>query len=152
MVDIRAATEADCEAIYKIQMTAVRALPSGAQGKAGVDLCLPRNKKKKNARNMVTEDFIVAELNDDIVAWGALSVPKQEITNIFVDPEFHRRRIGTAIIVQLESLAGIAEIDVVSLQATGTAINFYRANGYQADPPVKPGADWALMKKQLSRT
>ena len=151
MVDIRTATEADCEAIYKIQMAAVRALPSGAQGKAGVERWLAGQEPSVYARSMATEDYIVAELNGVIVAWGALSVPKQEITNIFVDPEFHRRRIGTAIIVRLESLAGIAEIDVVSLQATGTAINFYIANGYQADPPVKPGASWALMKKQLSR-
>ena len=151
MVDIRTATEADCEAIYNIQMAAVRALPSGAQGKGGVERWLAGQEPSVYAGSMETEAFIVAELNGVIVAWGALSVPKQEITNIFVDPEFHRRRIGTAIIVRLESLAGIAEIDVVSLQATGTAINFYRANGYQSDPPVKPGASWALMKKQLSR-
>jgi GNAT superfamily N-acetyltransferase len=151
VVDIRPATEADCEEIYRIQVAAVRALPSGAPGKAGVERWLAGQEPSVYARSMTTEVFIVAEINGVIVAWGALSVPKKEITNVFVDPGFHRQRIGTAIIVRLESLASVAEIYVVSLQATGTAINFYIANGYQADPPVKPGADWALMKKELTR-
>ena len=150
MVEIRTATEADCEAIYTIQLAAVRSLPGGTQGKAGVERWLAGQEPAVYARSMTEETFIVAELNGGIVAWGALSVPKQEITNIFVDPEFHRRQIGTAIIVWLESLAESARIEVVSLQATGTAIDFYLASGYQADPPVKPGAEWALMKKDLT--
>jgi GNAT superfamily N-acetyltransferase len=77
-------------------------------------------------------------------------VPKREITNVFVDPAFHRRRIGTKIIARLEGLAADAGIDVVQLQATGTAIDFYSVNGYQPDPPVAPGADWAVMKKRLA--
>jgi len=150
MVDVRAATEADCEAIYQIQVAAIRALPHGAQGKDGIEQWLAGQEPAVYARSMIEESFIVAEIDDIIVAWGALSVPKQEITNVFVDPAFHRQRLGTAIISQLESLAGESAIDVVQLQATGTAIGFYLANGYQSDPPVAPGADWALMKKRLS--
>ena len=150
MVDVRVAAEADCEAIYRIHLAAVRALPSGAQGKAAVERWLAGQEPAVYASSMTEENFVVAEFHDGIVAWGALSVPKQEITNVFVDPEFHRRRIGTAIIERLESLAELAQIDVVSLQATGTAIDFYIANGYQADSPVAPGADWALMKKRLT--
>lgn len=150
MVDVRAATEADCEDIYRIQITAVRSLPGGAQGKDGIEKWLAGQQPSVYARSMAEESFVVAEVDGDTVGWGALSVPKQEITNVFVDPAFHRRRIGTAIIAQLESLAGDAGIDIVQLQATGTAIDFYSANGFRPDPPVAPGADWALMKKRLA--
>ncbi len=149
MVDVRAATAADCEEIYRIHVAAIRALPGGAQGKAGIERWLAGQQPSVYARSMAEESFIVAELNDGIVAWGALSVPKQEITNVFVHPDFHRRRIGSAIIARLESLAGNAEIQDVRLQATGTAIDFYIANGYRAEPPVGSGADWALMTKRL---
>ena len=53
------------------------------------------------------------------------------------------------VITALEDLARTTGLDTVQLQATGTAIDFYLLKGYQSDPPVKPGADWALMKKAL---
>ncbi len=149
MADVRAATEADCEAIYRIQMAAIRALPPGAQGKEGIERWLAGQEPSVYARSMADESFVVAEMDRIVVAWGALSVPKREITNVFVDPAFHRQRLGTAIISRLESLASDATIDIVQLQATGSAIGFYLTRGYQSDPPVGPGAEWALMKKHL---
>lgn len=149
MVDVRPATEADCDEIYRIQVDAVHSLPGGSQGKTGIEEWLAGQNPSVYAQSMTEELFVVAE-DDGIVGWGSLSVRKREIKNVFVDPVFHRRRVGTAILAGLEKLAGEAGIDVVQLQATGTAIDFYRANGYHADPPVPPGADWALMKKRLS--
>jgi putative acetyltransferase len=149
VVDVRAATEADCDEIYRIQVAAIRSLPGGSQGRDGIEKWLAGQQPSVYARSMAEELFVVAE-DDGIVGWGALKVPKREISNVFVDPAFHRRRIGTAIIARLETLAADAGIDVVQLQATGTAIDFYSANGYRPDPPVAPGADWALMKKRLA--
>ena len=149
MVDVRAATEADCVEIYRIQVDAIRSLPGGSQGKVGIEEWLAGQNPSVYAQSMAEELFVVAE-DDGIVGWGSLSVPKKEISNVFVDPVFHRQRVGTAIIAGLEELAGKAGIDIVQLQATGTAIDFYIANGYRSDPPVAPGADWALMKKHLA--
>ena len=149
MVEVRAATEADCDDIYRIQVAAVRSLPGGSQGKDGIEKWLAGQQPSVYAHSMAEELFVVAE-DDGIVGWGSLSVPKREISNVFVDPAFQRRRIGTAIIARLEALAAEAGIDVVQLQATGTAIDFYSTNGYRPDPPVAPGADWALMKKRLA--
>jgi len=149
VVDVRAATEADCVEIYRIQVDAIRSLPGGSQGKVGIEEWLAGQNPSVYAQSMAEELFVVAE-DDGIVGWGSLSVPKKEISNVFVDPVFHRQRVGTAIIAGLEELAGKAGIDIVQLQATGTAIDFYIANGYRSDPPVAPGADWALMKKHLA--
>ena len=150
MADIRAATEIDCDEIFRIQVAAIRKLPGGSQGKAGIEQWLAGQEPSVYARSMTEESFIVAEIGGRVIGWGALSVPKREITNVFVDPEYHRRSVGTAIIRRLETLAGEAGIEIVQLQATGTAIDFYLANGYQSDPPVEPGAEWALMKKRLA--
>jgi len=149
VVEVRAATEADCDDIYRIQVAAIRSLPGGSQGKDGIEKWLAGQQPSVYARSMAEELFVVAE-DDGIVGWGSLSVPKWEISNVFVDPAFHRQRIGTAIIARLETLAADAGIDVVQLQAAGNAIDFYSANGYRPDPPVAPGADWALMKKRLA--
>ena len=53
------------------------------------------------------------------------------------------------MLAELESIARAGGFDEVQLQATGTAIEFYLKQGYQSDPPVQPGAEWALMKKAL---
>lgn len=149
MTDVRAATEVDCDDIYRIQVAAIRNLPGGSQGKASIEQWLAGQEPSVYARSMIEESFVVAEDDGCVVGWGSLHVPKKEIKNVFVHPEFHRRHVGTAIIGRLESLAADAGVEIVQLQATGTAIDFYLANGYQSDPPVEPGAEWALMKKRL---
>jgi GNAT superfamily N-acetyltransferase len=146
---IRSATELDCSEISRIHAIAVRALPSGTKGKHGIEQWLSSRKPSVYVHEMKTELFVVAEEETAILGWGALNLEKQQITNVFVDPEHHRRRIGTAIVKQLEEAATAAGIANIHLQATGTAIDFYRTIGFHADPPVADGADWAMFKKVL---
>ena len=148
-VHVRPALEADCTMIHNIHAAATRGLPRGAAGSAGVEQFLASRNPAAYAEDMQHESFIVAERAGDIVAWGAFHADKQEITNVFVAPDHQRSGIGTVVISALEDLARTAGLDTVQLQATGTAIDFYLLKGYQSDPPVKPGADWALMKKAL---
>ena len=84
-----------------------------------------------------------------IVGYGALNLAKTEISSVFVDPAYQRTGVGRAILSALEELAQDEGLEAVQLQATGTAIIFYLATGYQSDPPVEPGVEWALMKKKL---
>ena len=153
MVDaanVRSATAADCHEIYRIQVAAIRGLPGGAQGKDGIEKWLATRKPSVYATEMEVDRFVVAETADgEVLGWGALSIDKQEITNVFVDPAHHRCGVGTLIIRALEDTARAADLQSVQLQATGTAIVFYLASGYQSDPPVEQGAAWALMKKAL---
>jgi len=149
VVSLRHAIEADCPEIYRIQVAAVRGLPGGTQGKEGIEQWLATREPAVYAKAMEHDLFVVAEAAGVLLGWGALNVDKQEITNVFVDPPQHRRGVGTAIIRMLEDRAREAGLDTVQLQATGTAIDFYLATGYRADPPVQSGAEWALMKKAL---
>ena len=149
MVSLRHATAGDCREIYRVQVAAVRGLPSGTQGKEGIERWLATREPEVYEKTMEDELFVVAEADGVLLGWGALNVDKQVITNVFVDPPQQRRGVGRAIIRMLEDRAREAGLDTVQLQATGTAIDFYLATGYRADPPVQPGAEWALMKKAL---
>ena len=146
---VRLATDADCEDIYRVHVAAVRGLPSGTQGKEGIESWLATREPAVYAKEMRDELLVVAEESGDLIGWGAFNAEKTEITNVFVHPEHHRRGVGSAIISVLEDAARASGLDSVQLQATGTAIEFYLATGYQSDPPVAPGAEWALMKKAL---
>lgn len=146
---VRPAIEADCPEIYRIHMAAARGLPPGTQDKEGIEKWLATREPAVYSEEMQHELMVVAEEDDEVIGWGAFNADKREITNVFVDPPHHRRGIGSAILSVLEDAARHAGLDAVQLQATGTAIDFYLAVGYQGDPPVEPGAEWALMKKAL---
>lgn len=146
---VRPALRADCEDIYRVHVDAVRGLPAGTQGKDGIEKWLLTREPTVYAEEMQKELMVIAEEDGELLGWGAFCSEKEEITNVFVDPVHHRRGVGTAIVTVLEDAARHTDLDSVQLQATGTAIDFYLAIGYQSDPPVKPGAEWALMKKAL---
>lgn len=149
MLIVRPATDADCEDIYRVHVDAVRALPTGTQGKSGIENWLATREPAVYVAEMQNELLIVAEEQGEVIGWAALNSDKEEITNVFVDPVHHRRGIGSAMITVLEDAARHFGLTSVQLQATGTAIDFYLANGFQSDPPVESDAEWALMKKAL---
>jgi putative acetyltransferase len=149
-VQIREAKTADCDAIYKVHVKAINGLPRGAPGSAGVQEWLTTRKPSVYEQEMQGETVVVVEDDGEIVGWGALSIPRAEITNVFVDPVHHRRGVGTAILTELEAVAQASGLTAVQLKATGTAIDFYLATGYRSDKPITADADWALMKKSVS--
>jgi putative acetyltransferase len=149
-VQIRQAKTADCEAIYRVHVDAINGLPRGSQGSEGISEWLKTRKPSVYADEMQYETFVVVEEHGDVVGWGALNLPKAEISNVFVDPVHHRRGIGTMILAELEAVAQASGLTGVQLQATGTAIDFYLANGYRSDKPIESNAEWALMKKVVS--
>lgn len=149
-MQIRAATADDCEAIYDVHVRAINSLPRGSQGSEGVQEWLKTRKPDVYAEEMQKELFVVVEEDGRIVGWAALSLPKAEISNVFVDPVHHRRGIGTLLLSELEAVAQASGLTTVQLQATGTAIDFYLATGYRSDKPIESNAEWALMKKSVS--
>ena len=72
--------------------------------------------------------FVVALLNEKIVGTGALK--KNEIQNMFVDPDFFHQGIGKTIINYLEKYAKELGFKSTTLSSSITAINFYEILGY----------------------
>jgi N-acetylglutamate synthase-like GNAT family acetyltransferase len=149
-VKIRPATLDDCPDIHRVQDSAIRGIHADKPMDNGVADYLAKREPASYAKEMERECFIVVEDGGRIFGYGALHVPKTEITSVFVEREQQRSGVGRQILSELERLALGEGIAVVQLQATGTAIIFYLAMGYQSDPPVEAGAEWALMKKKLS--
>lgn len=149
-MQVRQATVDDCDAIYRVHVDAIEGLPRGSQGSEGVLDWLKTRKPSVYAQEMQDETFVVVEKDGGIVGWGALNLPKAEISNVFVDPVHHRHGIGTMILTELEAVAQASGLTAVELRATGTAIDFYLANGYRSDKPIKSNAEWALMRKSVA--
>ena len=148
---IRVATFEDCADLHRVQDAAIRGMHVNKPMEKGIADYLDKREPASFAKEMESEGFIAILDGDKIVGYGALHIPKTEITSVFVDPGHQRKGVGRTILAELERLASDVGIEGVQLQATGTAIVFYLAMGYQSDPPVQPDAKWALMKKKLIR-
>jgi N-acetylglutamate synthase-like GNAT family acetyltransferase len=146
---IRTATFDDCADIHRVQDGAIRGIHANKPMDKGVADYLEKRGPSSYAKEMEHERFVVVEEGGKIVGYGALNLAKTEIKSVFVDPVYQRTGVGRAILSALEELAQREGLETVQLQATGTAIVFYLATGYQSDPPVEPGVEWALMKKKL---
>jgi GNAT superfamily N-acetyltransferase len=153
-VNIRPATEEDFDAIHAVHVASMKHLRETAPSadekeRKGVDAFIAKRCPADVAAEMRAQRFVVMEDDSGILGFGALHVPKAEITMVFVCPTHQRQGIGRALLAELESMASLAGLNEVQLRATGMAIGFYLKTGYQSDPPVRPDAEWALMMKNV---
>jgi putative acetyltransferase len=71
----------------------------------------------------------VAEVNDRVAGWGAMSGDRLE--GLYTDPEFIGRGIGTELLGLLEALMRRRGIPAVSADASANAERFYLRRGYE---------------------
>lgn len=96
---------------------------------AALEHILRSNTPNDLGRDLASWTSFVAEVEGSgVVGVGALD--DAEIKRVYVDPERHGRRIGSALLDALEATAAKAGIDVVSLEASPSSEAFYLELGY----------------------
>ena len=81
----------------------------------------------------VEEGFLVATVDDRVVATGMINLATGKIDAIFVHPDFMKRGIGAAMIGHLEELACSERLPELTLDSTLNAAAFYRSLGFVGD-------------------
>lgn len=89
-------------------------------------------------------NFFVCETNGVVQGCGRLE--KTKIWTVYVNPKFHRKGIGTAIMDKLESFAKSKGKKKVSLEALKPAKGFYKKREYKT---IKTTPDHYLMENKL---
>lgn len=93
---------------------------------------LTKREQRFNLRVEHRENVIVvAEIDNQIVGFGEISLFNSELTALYVDPDFKRQGIGTAIIENLKFRAKKAGITDLTLHSSLTAVPFYERNGFR---------------------
>ena len=94
---------------------------------------LAKREQRFNLRIEQRENVIVvAEVEKQIAGFGEISLSQSELTALYVNPDFKRQGIGTAIIQDLESRAKEQGIKALTLHSSLTAVPFYEKNGFRA--------------------
>jgi len=72
--------------------------------------------------------FLVALIDDKVVGTGSLD--GNEVTTVFVNPNYQQRGIGRTIIGELERYAKNQGLGEIVLNSSITAFGFYKKLGY----------------------
>ncbi|MHC5763297.1 GNAT family N-acetyltransferase, partial [Nostoc sp.] len=125
----------DAESVLNVHRAAIRETASSCYPKEIIqDWASPitPSKIKAFADNTVIgeETRIVAEINGQIVGFGAIVVSNSELRAVYVSPSFGRSGVGTAILQELERLARERGLSELHLNASLNAEPFYQVNGY----------------------
>lgn len=117
---------------------------------------LNKCEEKYNARIEKDEDIIVvAEISGRLVGFGDIVPQTNEITAMYVDPDFKRQGVATSILEYLESIAR-ESLEYLQLSSSLTAVPFYRKNGFiverEGTHTLSTGVKMAcvIMKKNIT--
>ena len=75
---------------------------------------------------------IVAEVNGVLVGFGELVPDNNELLALYVNPDYLRQGVGTAILNELERIARRRRLPFLQMDSSLTAAPFYQANGFEA--------------------
>lgn len=93
---------------------------------------LTKREQRFNLRVEQRENVnVVAEIDNQIVGFGEISLSHSELTALYVNPDFKRQGVGTAIIENLKYRAKEAGITDLTLHSSLTAVPFYERNRFR---------------------
>ncbi|MBC7281537.1 GNAT family N-acetyltransferase [Hoeflea sp.] len=133
MLVIRPASSAEAQDLAKIGLAAWETVISHWGEDAG--------RLRENARKAYYDfctrnwpDIVVAELDGDLAGWGSCEKADDFITDLWVDPAFQRRGVGTALLEEIESgirKRGYSTARLDTHARNHGAIRLFKRQGYR---------------------
>lgn len=131
MIHIRNAREGETEILTNIGLRSWRK----AMGSVGGSEAMLES--ASDAFSNFTRDvwltITVVELNGEITGWAAREALDETISDFWIDPDYLRQGLGSALLARIEQDVLGQGLEKVSLQThadNGEAIGFFKAHGY----------------------
>ncbi|QND46839.1 GNAT family N-acetyltransferase [Rhizobium lusitanum] len=131
MIHIRNAREGETEILTNIGLRSWRK----AMGSVGGSEAMLES--ASDAFSNFTRDvwltITVVELNGEIAGWAAREALDETISDFWIDPDYLRQGLGSALLARIEQDVLGQGLEKVSLQThadNGEAIGFFKAHGY----------------------
>ena len=128
---VREATSGDASAVLALHREAILARGPGAYDGDQVAAWAERDDPSRYPIGDPNHEFVVCEVDDEVIAFGDLDAESGEIVGVYVHPEYDRRGVGTAVLERLETAAADRGHGRVELTASKNAVGFYERRGYE---------------------
>jgi L-amino acid N-acyltransferase YncA len=137
---VRVAVDAGVRSLEPVDWPAVRAIYElgRATGRATLETATPSWELWDEAH--VRSHRWAAVVDDEVVGWAALAHPHRTAGNgvaessVYVDPRFHRRGIGGALLHRLvteSERAGFWTLEARVVDGNGASLHLHLANGFR---------------------
>ena len=132
---VRPATPADAEAVCAVHVASIRRLCARDYTAEQIEVWAGGKHPDRYVRAMAEgETFFVAEgLEATPTVIGFSSVLGDEVRAVYVHPDHVGVGVGRALLAAVEEHARDGGVEVLRLNSTTTAREFYTAHGYQND-------------------
>jgi GNAT superfamily N-acetyltransferase len=143
----------DLDTVRKVIVDTIEACYPVAYWREAVDFFKDHHRVEKLAKSAKKDHIVVLEIDGGIVGTGTLE--GDEITRVFVLPEYQGLGLGKAIMETLEEKARSQGIREVNIDASLVSLDFYHHLGYETTSvtyiPLEKNQrlDYEEMKKVL---
>jgi putative acetyltransferase len=136
-IKIRKATCQDCNALCEIHVSAIREMGKSHYSDAEVDAWSRGRTPDRYEKHICERQVVVAEHQTIPVGFGTLDLTTGELRQLYIRPEYARKRIGTQILEDLLSMARAAGLREVHCISSLNAEAFYANAGFQSGQKCK---------------
>ena len=77
------------------------------------------------------EQYFVYVDNNQVLGSGSINIAEKYIGTVFVNPDFHRKKIGKQIMARIEKYSLEKKVKKVYVDSSLNAIDFYKKLGYK---------------------
>ena len=155
-IRVRLAEAKDVEAMSRVMTRSIAELCAADHGGDPETIAgWTRNNTPQGVAQMLANpqlSLFVAEIGGHVGAVGAIAGPDTVALN-YVSPDHRRRGLSRALLARMEAEMAARGTDLAWLTSTRTALEFYRAHGWQDAGPPELGHDVSgyPMTKRLAR-
>ncbi len=133
-ITVRRTTDSDARDLLMVHFDAVRNIASADYPE---EITTQWSRRVDQGRiveflgNPDNEIRLVAEVNGEIVGFGAIVPETEELRACYVSSKAKRRRVGTALVTAIEKIAREKGCEYLWLDSSVTAEKFYLSCGYR---------------------
>lgn len=132
ILTIRAANPDDIAEIQRVNIASIRILCASAYTASEIAMLISLSDPVRFSQQFAAgSKFLVAVKQGCVCGTGAVNPDKSLLASLFVDPGHAGSGIGSALLSELESLASVAGIRMLKVNASLNARNFYQKHGYE---------------------
>jgi putative acetyltransferase len=124
---IRRAVPSDCPSVYEAHTRAIRELCSKDYNQIQIEAWAGPRKPTDYLKPISSGRLFVAELGNKVVGFSEYDGDTKELKAVYVNPDYARRGIGTALFIRACDEARAEGLDSLWLDASLTAVPFYLA-------------------------